>query len=429
MSRISQLIDKVGETSTIRGWMFNRRGSKQIYFMQLRDGSGFIQGVVVKDEVDPEVWETVGRLKAESSVEVIGLIKAEPRAPTGCEILVKGVRPIHEVTGEYPIQKKEHGPDFLLDNRHLWLRSKKQWAILRVRHEVIRACREYLDGLDFIQVDAPIFTPNACEGTTTLFEVPYFELKSYLTQSGQLYNEAAAMAHGRVYCFGPAFRAEKSKTRRHLTEFWMIEPEAAFMDWEENMDVQEGMTRHVLTRVLERRRPELEILERDVTRLEKANAPFPRVSYTEAIERLKLSGRDIAWGDDFGAEDETLLGNQFDTPVFVTRYPTALKAFYLEPDPEDPKVALCNDCLAPEGYGEIIGAGQRMQSEEKLEQAIDAHQLPREAFRWYLDLRTYGTVPHSGFGMGLERVVTWICGIHHLRETIPFPRMIYRNHP
>ena len=280
MSRISQLIDKVGETSTIRGWMFNRRGSKQIYFMQLRDGSGFIQGVVVKDEVDPEVWETVGRLKAESSVEVIGLIKAEPRAPTGCEILVKGVRPIHEVTGEYPIQKKEHGPDFLLDNRHLWLRSKKQWAILRVRHEVIRACREYLDGLDFIQVDAPIFTPNACEGTTTLFEVPYFELKSYLTQSGQLYNEAAAMAHGRVYCFGPAFRAEKSKTRRHLTEFWMIEPEAAFMDWEENMDVQEGMIRHVLTRVLERRRPELEILERDVTRLEKANAPFPMCQFS-----------------------------------------------------------------------------------------------------------------------------------------------------
>jgi asparaginyl-tRNA synthetase len=418
----------VGQDVTIQGWMYNRRSGKGIHFLQLRDGTGMMQGVAVQAELPADTWDLASKLTMESSVRVTGTVRAHPKDPAQFEMTVKGLEAI-QIAEEYPISKKEHGPDFLLDHRHLWLRSSKQWALMRVRNVVIKACRDFFDDRGFILIDAPVFTPNACEGTTNLFEVEYFDQKAYLTQSGQLYMEAAAMAHGKVYCFGPAFRAEKSKTRRHLTEFWMIEPEVAFLDWNGNMDLQEELVCYVVQRVLERCKSELKVLGRDIAKLEAVKAPFPRISYTEAIDILKGKGHPIEWGGDFGAEDETVLSNQFDRPVMVYKYPAAVKAFYMKPDPEDPRVALGNDMLAPEGYGEIVGAGQRMDDLEQLRAAIKAHNLPEEFFGWFLDLRKYGTVPHSGFGMGIERCVAWICGLEHVRETIPFPRTIYRLTP
>lgn len=425
---IKDLGAQVGNEVTLRGWMYNRRSSKTLHFLQLRDGSGVIQGVVVQAEVSPQTWKAAGDATMESSVAVTGLVREDKRAPTGVELSVRDVQVLHQAQ-EYPIQKKEHGIDYLLDLRHLWLRSTRQRAIMKVRATIIRACRDFLDQDGFTLIDAPIFTPNACEGTTTLFETEYFGSKAYLTQSGQLYMEAAAMALGRVYCFGPTFRAEKSKTRRHLTEFWMVEPEVAFNDWQDNMALQERFVSAMVGRVLAECGPDLKALERDTSKLEKVVAPFPRISYTEAIERLQAAGRPVQWGDDFGAEDETLLSESFDRPLFVYQYPAAIKAFYMKPNPADPRVALCNDLLAPEGYGEVIGAGQRMDDLEMLTAKIQEHGLPMKNFEWFLDLRRYGTVPHSGFGMGIERAVSWICGLQHVREAIPFPRTMYRNTP
>ncbi|MBI4869660.1 MAG: asparagine--tRNA ligase [Candidatus Wallbacteria bacterium] len=425
---IKDLGAQVGNEVTLRGWMYNRRSSKTLHFLQLRDGSGVIQGVVVQAEVSPQTWKAAGDATMESSVAVTGLVREDKRAPTGVELSVRDVEVLHQAQ-EYPIQKKEHGIDYLLDLRHLWLRSTRQRAIMKVRATIIRACRDFLDQDGFTLIDAPIFTPNACEGTTTLFETEYFGSKAYLTQSGQLYMEAAAMALGRVYCFGPTFRAEKSKTRRHLTEFWMVEPEVAFNDWQDNMALQERFVSAMVGRVLAECGPDLKALERDTSKLEKVVAPFPRISYTEAIERLQAAGRPVQWGDDFGAEDETLLSESFDRPLFVYQYPAAIKAFYMKPNPADPRVALCNDLLAPEGYGEVIGAGQRMDDLEMLTAKIQEHGLPMKNFEWFLDLRRYGTVPHSGFGMGIERAVSWICGLQHVREAIPFPRTMYRNTP
>jgi asparaginyl-tRNA synthetase len=425
---IGEVGGHVGQTVTVRGWMYNRRSSKGIHFLQLRDGSGMIQGVLVASDVPPRVWEAASALTMESSLAATGTVRADARAPSGYELTVHDVAPI-QVASEYPITKKEHGPDFLLDHRHLWLRSSRQWALMRVRSTVVKACRDFFDERGYVLIDAPIFTPNACEGTTNLFEVDYFDGKAYLTQSGQLYMEAAAMAHGRVYCFGPAFRSEKSKTRRHLTEFWMIEPEVAFLDWQGNIALQEEFVCSVVARVLAQRQVELKVLGRDIERLEAVKPPFPRIGYGEAVDLLQSKGLPIQWGADFGAEDETVLSRHFDRPVFVTRYPVGLKAFYMKPDPEDPRLALCNDLLAPEGYGEIIGAGQRMDDLEMLQGRIREHGLPEHVFGWFLDLRRFGSVPHSGFGMGIERAVAWIAGLEHVRECIPFPRMIYRLTP
>ncbi len=429
VTAIRDLSGRVGQRATLQVWMFNRRDSKKLRFMQLRDGQGRVQGVVVKDEVPEPLWDLAGALGMESSVRVAGTVRADPRSPSGFELQVDGL----EVVGaavDYPISKKEHGPDFLLDARHLWLRSNRPWATLRVRDRILRALRDFFAGEGFLLVDAPIFTPNACEGTTTLFETEYFGSKAYLSQSGQLYMEAAAMAHGKVYCLGPAFRAEKSKTRRHLTEFWMLEPEMAWCDWKTNIDVQERMLAYVVGRVLEECKIELEMLERDVKPLERCVAPFPRISYDEALRILKEKcGLDKTWGDDFGAEEETMLSDQFDRPLFVHHYPFAIKAFYMKPDPERPDTAACDDCLAPEGYGEIIGGGQREDDLEALKVRIRQHGLPEEVFGWFLDLRRYGSVPHSGFGLGIERLVSWICKLPHLREAAAFPRMIHRNSP
>jgi asparaginyl-tRNA synthetase len=391
-----------------------------------------MQGVVVKSAVPEEVFERVKDLTQESSLVVTGKVRAEARAPGGYELDVAGVEVLQQVPVEdpYPITPKEHGIEFLMDRRHLWLRSSRQHAIIRVRHEVIRAVRDYFDDHGFTLVDTPILTPAACEGTTTLFEVPYFdEEKAYLTQSGQLYNEATAMAFGKTYCFGPTFRAERSKTRRHLTEFWMVEPEMAFAALEDVMALAEDFVTSVVQRVLSSRRAELKTLERDVAKLEKVEPPFPRLSYDEAVERLQKKGSEIRWGGDFGGADETLLSEDFDRPIMVHRYPTVVKAFYMQPDAERPEVALGVDVLAPEGYGEIIGGGQRIHDLDLLLRRIQEHNLPREAFDWYLDLRKYGTVPHGGFGMGIERCVAWLCGLDHVRETIAFPRMLYRLRP
>lgn len=417
-----------GRDVLLLGWMYNRRSSKKIHFLQLRDGTGAIQGVVVKNEVSEEVWERSGAATMESSVAVVGEVRADDRAPSGYELGVKDVQ-ILNLAQDYPISKKEHGVDFLLDHRHLWIRSLRQRAILRVRAQVISAARGWLDGEGFTLVDSPIFTPNACEGTSTLFETEYFGDKAYLSQSGQLYNEATAMALGRVYCFGPTFRAEKSKTRRHLTEFWMLEPEMAFCDWEENMAIQERFLSAVVSRVVEKCRPDLTLLGREVEVLEKIQPPFPRISFREAATRLNEIGHKVDLNGDFGAEDETALSEQFDKPVMVHHFPAAVKAFYMKPDPGDSTLALCNDVLAPEGYGEIIGGGQRMDDLGMLEAALDKHELPHEPFQWYLDLRRYGSVPHSGFGIGVERTVAWLCKLPHVRETIPFPRTIYRCTP
>lgn len=430
VTTIREMAQHVGETVTIKGWLYNKRESGKLVFAIIRDGSGFMQCVGFKKELDETAWESLKSLTQESSVIITGTIRADDRAPyCGFEMGISQVEIVHLVTEEYPISLKEHGEDFLLSNRHLWLRTPIQSAIMRVRSEVIKACRDYFDDRGYTMIDAPIITAAACEGTTTLFELDYFDDKAYLSQSGQLYMEAAAMALGKVYCFGPAFRAEKSKTRRHLTEFWMIEPEIAFIDLEENMAIQEEMICHIVQRVLKNCQPELKTLERDQSKLEAITAPFPRLSYDDAIKLLQAEGSDIEWGSDFGAPDEAIICNKYDKPVFIHRFPTEIKAFYMKPDPERPEVALGSDLLAPEGRGEIIGGGQRNDNFEELLQKIEEHKLPREAFEWFLDLRKYGSVPHGGFGLGLERTVAWMCGIQHVRETSPFPRTIYRITP
>jgi asparaginyl-tRNA synthetase len=421
----------IGESVEIAGWLYNIRKSGKIAFPQLRDGTGIIQGVAVKADHE-QLFETLKDLTQETSLIVQGKIRAEPRAHGGYEMDVEGVEVIQRVpeSDPYPITPKEHGTDFLMDHRHLWLRSKRQHAIIRIRHEVIKAIRDYFDSNGFTLVDTPIFTPAACEGTTTLFEVDYFEdEKVYLTQSGQLYNEANAMAFGKVYCFGPTFRAEKSKTRRHLTEFWMVEPEMAYATLDDVKRVAEELIVFVTGRVLENRLAELAVLERDVTKLEAIKSPFPRMSYDDAVKRLQEKGSDIQWGSDFGGTDETLLSQDYDRPLMVDRYPTQIKAFYFQPDPERPELALGVDVLAPEGFGEVIGGGQRIHDYNLLLQRIEEHHLPPEAFNWYLDLRKFGSVPHGGFGMGVERFVAWMCGLEHIRETIAYPRMLYRIRP
>jgi len=431
MDRISinTLGKYVSEEVTIKGWLYNKRSSGKIKFIVLRDGSGYLQCVYFKGNVTPEVFELADKLGLESSIAVTGKVKAEQRAPGGFELDATGLELIQESV-DYPITPKEHGTEFLMDHRHLWLRSSKQVAILKIRHRIVKAIRDFFDNKGFTLMDPPILTPAACEGTSTLFETNYFDLgKAYLTQSGQLYAEAGAMALGKVYTFGPTFRAEKSKTRRHLTEFWMVEPEVAFNDLNDNMDLAEEFLEYVVQTVLIDKAEELKVLERDTTKLQQVKRPLPRISYDEALEILKKNGIDFKWGDDLGGADETIISNQFDKPVMVHRYPSEVKAFYMKRDPENPKLALAVDVLAPEGYGEVIGGSQREDNYDLLLSRIEEHNLPREAFEWYLDLRKYGSVPHSGFGLGLERTVSWICGLDHIRETIPFPRMIYRITP
>jgi asparaginyl-tRNA synthetase len=427
--RISEFKSHVGAEVVVRGWLHNKRSSGKLQFLILRDGSGFAQGVVAKAAVSPESWEAGEKAGQESSLEVTGKVREDKRAPGGFELDVVDLKVLQGVH-DYPISPKDHGTAFLMENRHLWLRSQKQHAVARVRHTVVKAVRDYLDGQGYILVDTPIFTPAACEGTTTLFGVPYFdEGTAYLTQSGQLYNEATAAAHGRVYCFGPTFRAEKSKTRRHLTEFWMVEPEIAFAHLEDAMKLAEGLVCAVVGRALEDRREELKVLERDTSKLENVKAPFPWLHYDDAMKLLKQKGSTTEWGSDFGGTDETVIAEAHDRPVIVHRFPSAIKAFYMAPDPERPELSLSADILAPEGYGEIVGGGERLADHDLLLSRIHEHGLPEEAFRWYLDLRKYGSFPHAGFGMGIERAVTWICGIDHLRETIAFPRMLYRIYP
>ncbi|MGC3996190.1 MAG: asparagine--tRNA ligase [Anaeromyxobacter sp.] len=428
---IADIAQHEGKEITLHGWLYNRRSSGKLHFLQVRDGTGTIQCVVFKGNVTPEVFHEADHLPQETSLTVTGLVKKDPRSPVGFELDVRSLAVVARPAREYPIGHKEHGVAFLMEQRHLWLRSQRQQAILRVRHSVEKAIRDFFDGRGFTLVDAPIFTPSACEGTSTLFEVPYFDLgKAYLTQSGQLYMEAAAMALGKVYCFGPTFRAEKSKTRRHLTEFWMVEPEVAFMDLAGDMELMEQFVSHVVQTVLAKHETELKtVLERDVEKLKSVVPPFPRITYTEAVEVLQKAGHPMKWGDDIGGDEETVIANQFDRPVMVHRYPAAMKAFYFKKDPADPNVALGCDVLAPEGYGEIIGGGERESDLATLEAAVAHHQLPAEAFEWYLDVRRYGSVPHAGFGMGVERCVAWICGLHHVRETIPFARMMERITP
>ena len=426
--RIGSIGEYVDQEVEIKGWLANKRSSGSIHFLILRDGSGFIQAVVVKGEVSDEIFERCNTITQESSIIVTGKVKEDKRAKSGYELSVSNVE-IVQIAAEYPITPKEHGVDFLMDNRHLWLRSQKQNAILLIRHEVMTAAMDYLNSNGFIRMDSPILTPAACEGTTTLFETDYFEEKAYLSQSGQLYNEANAMAFGKVYCFGPTFRAEKSKTRRHLTEFWMLEPEMAYTGQEENMVVQEEMVSYIVQRVLKNRMLELRTLERDISKLENIKPPFPRMSYDDAIDFLKANGRDVEWGEDFGAPDETLLAGQYDRPLFVTGYPTAIKAFYMQPDPKRPEIVLAADLLAPEGYGEIIGGSERMWDPVMFEKKMEEEKLSPEAYGWYSDLRKYGSVQHSGFGIGIERTVAWITGSEHVREMIPFPRVINRIYP
>ncbi len=430
IARIAEIAKYEAQEVEIRGWLYNKRSSGKLHFLQIRDGSGIIQAVIFKGDVSPELFDQADHLGQETSLRVRGLVRADRRSPLGFELSVKQLEVIHE-TKDYPITPKEHGVAYLMERRHLWLRSARQNVILRVRHCVEKSIRDFFDERGFTLVDAPIFTPAACEGTSTLFEVPYFDLgQAYLTQSGQLYMEAAAMALGRVYCFGPTFRAEKSKTRRHLTEFWMVEPEVAFLTLEEDMELAEALLCFVVDRVLNQHRTEIQgVLERDTAKLEDVKAPFPRITYGQAIERLQAAGHPAKWGDDFGGDEETVLANQFDRPVIVHRYPASMKAFYFKRDAADPRIALGMDVLAPEGYGEIVGGGQREEDLAVLEQRIEEHHLPREAFDWYLDLRRYGSVPHAGFGLGVERTVAWLCGLHHVRETIPFARMMERITP
>ena len=437
VTTIAEIGKHEGQTVTLRGWLYNLRESGKLLFPQLRDGSGVIQGVVPKNAVSPEVFEAVKTLTQESSVIVEGKVRADKRAHGGYELDVANVQVVQRVpeSSPYPITPKEHGTDFLMEHRHLWVRSQRQAAILRVRAEIIKAARDFFDERGFTLTDPPIITPAACEGTSTLFPVDYFDEQAFLTQSGQLYVEATAMALGKVYSFGPTFRAEKSKTRRHLTEFWMVEPEVAYAELDDVMELAEGLITFIVKRCLERRRVDLQTIGRDISKLEKIEAPFPRISYDDAVKNLQdghakgaLESK-FEWGGDLGSPDETYLSAQFDKPVMVHRYPAKVKAFYMEPDPQRPDLALCVDVLAPEGYGEIIGGSQRMASYELLLQRIHEHNLPEEAFKWYLDLRKFGSVPHGGFGMGIERAVAWICGLEHVRETIPFPRMLYRLYP
>lgn len=426
---IEELENHVGKEIELSGWVTHKRSSGKIRFIVMRDGTGICQCVLVKNNLTDEVFAKFDELTQESAFSVFGLVKKEERAPGGYEIEVKDLN-IISLAKNYPITPKEHGIEFLMDNRHLWLRSSRQHAILRIRHEIIKSIRNFFDGKGFTLVDAPILTPAACEGTTTLFETDYFDLgKAYLTQSGQLYAEAAAMAFGKVYTFGPTFRAEKSKTRRHLTEFWMVEPEVAFFDLYDDMDLAEEFVEYIVQSVLKNKLKELEFLERDISKLENVKRPFPRIHYEEAIEILRKNGINFEWGNDFGGTDETIISEQFDRPVMIHHYPAQVKAFYMKRDPNDERYALAVDMLAPEGYGEIIGGSQREDDYETLLRRIEEHNLPREAFEWYLDLRRYGSVPHAGFGLGIERTVAWICKLDHVRETIPFPRMIYRNTP
>jgi asparaginyl-tRNA synthetase len=427
---IEDLGGHIGEEVTLKGWLYNRRSSGKIHFLLIRDGTGICQCVASLADIGAEAFAEADHLGQESSIEVSGVVRDDKRAPGGRELTIKRFV-VHAPATDYPITPKEHGVAFLLDLRHLWVRSARQHAILRVRSEVEAACREFFDERGFVLFDSPILTPTSCEGTTNLFEIDYFgERKAYLTQSGQLYAEAGALAFGKVYCFGPTFRAEKSKTRRHLTEFWMVEPEVAYFTLDEDMQLAEDFVSHILTRVVKRRHDDLKTLERDIGKLESAAIkPYPRITYDEALERLKAKGLEVKWGDDLGGDEETALSSDFTTPVMVHRYPTQCKAFYMKRDAARPELALCVDMLAPEGYGEIIGGGQREDDYEQLKQRILHHGLPLEPFNWYLDLRRYGSVPHAGFGMGIERMTAWCCGIHHIREAIPFPRMMERLEP
>jgi asparaginyl-tRNA synthetase len=428
-SYIEDLPLKVGREVSIRGWLYHKRSSGKVRFLILRDGTGLVQGVMVKGKIPEPDFAAFDHLTQESALSVRGLVRAEPRAPGGYELDLTAVQP-GQIAQEYPIAHKEHGVDFLLNHRHLWIRSPRQQAILRIRDEIIRACRDFFGQRRFVLVDTPIFTPTACEGTTTLFETDYFgDRKAYLTQSGQLYLEAAALALGKVYCFGPTFRAEKSKTRRHLTEFWMLETEIAFAELDDILNLAEALICFLMERVLAHRRSELATLERNTAPLEAIQAPFPRLSYTEALAKLAAGGHQVEWGEDLGAPEETLLSKAFDRPVMITRYPKECKAFYMKPDPAEPRTVLCVDVLAPEGVGEIIGGSQREDDLEALLARIKEHHLPTEPLEWYLDLRRYGSVPHAGFGLGLERLVAWICGLHHVREAIPFPRLMDRLTP
>jgi asparaginyl-tRNA synthetase len=426
---IEDLSGHTGEEVTIKGWLYNKRSSGKIRFLIMRDGTGLCQGVIVKANVNEETFARFDELTQESSFAMTGRVRKEDRAPGGFELDVTDVQVIN-LASEYPITPKEHGVEFLMDRRHLWLRSSRQHAILRIRHQIIKSIREFFDNRGFILMDAPIFTPAACEGTSTLFGTDYFDMgKAYLTQSGQLYGEAGAMAFGKVYVFGPTFRAEKSKTRRHLTEFWMVEPEVAFNDLNDDMDLAEDFLEHIVQSVLQHRRPELQHLERNITFLENVKKPLPRITYDDAVDILHKHNIPFEWGNDLGGTDETVVSEQFDRPVMVHRYPAAVKAFYMKRDPQRPDLALAVDVLAPEGYGEIIGGSQREDDLQLLVDRIKEHKLPQEAFEWYLDLRRFGSVPHAGFGLGIERTVAWICGLDHVRETIPFPRMIYRLTP
>ena len=426
--RIKDIGRHSGNRVEIRGWLYNKRSSGKLHFLQIRDGSGTVQCVVYAGDVSETDFDICGKIGQESSLIVYGEVKPDDRSTIGFEIGVSAIKLVQEST-DYPITPKDHGVSFLLDKRHLWLRSSRPHAILKIRDEVCRACRDFMHNNDFTLIDAPIFTPAACEGTSTLFETEYFDQKAFLTQSGQLYMEAAAMAFGNVYCFGPTFRAEKSKTRRHLTEFWMIEPEMAYCDLQQDMIVAEQLVYYVVRQVITNRSDELQLLGRDISRLEKIALPFPRLSYEDAVKKLQQLGSDIQWGSDLGGDDETTLTKEYETPILVHRYPKDVKAFYMKGDPEDSRLALCVDMLAPEGYGEIIGGGQREDNYCVLEEKIIKHNLPKESFDWFLDLRSYGSVEHAGFGMGIERIVAWICGIKHVRETIPFPRMLQRLYP
>lgn len=427
---IEQIGAHEGQSVTVNGWVADKTDKGKLQFLRVRDGSGVVQATFFHKAVSPEAFDLAKRVPQESSVSVTGEVRKEPRAPGGYELSVSDMTAVHLASDEFPITPKEHGIEFLMHNRHLWLRSSRQHAILRVRATIIQAIRDWLDDHGFLLMDTPILTPASVEGTTTLFETDFYGDPAFLTQSGQLYNEANAMAFGKVYCFGPTFRAEKSKTRRHLSEFWMVEPEWAFGTLDDYLKVAEQMVSYVVQTVLEKRAEELKVLDRDLTHLERVIAPFPRITYDEAVDIIRAKGdADFKWGDDFGAPDETLISEQFDRPVFVHRYPTAMKAFYMATDPNRPEVCLSADLLAPEGYGEIIGGGQRTESLEYLEAQLEKHKLPREPYEWYLDLRKYGSVPHCGFGLGVERTVAWICKLDHVRETIAFPRMMDKIYP
>ena len=425
---LSGIADYEDQEATFNGWVYNTRSVGKIWFLILRDGTGMTQCVVTRDNTTDDIFNLEKSLTQESSVSVTGVVKKEPRSVGGHEILVKNIV-VHQVAEKYPITPKEHGTSFLMDHRHLWIRSKKQHAILKIRHQVVKACRNFLDNNGFILIDAPIFTANACEGTSNLFAVDYFERSAYLTQSGQLYSEATAASFGKVYCFGPTFRAEKSKTRRHLTEFWMVEPEMAYYNLDDNMNLAEQFVEYIVQSCLKHCQPELKTLERDISKLENVKAPFPRITYDEAAKTLEDQGSDFTYGSDFGGTDETIISDQYDKPVMVHHWPAEVKAFYMKRDAENDNLALGLDMLAPEGYGEIIGGGQREDDLAILESRIKEHDLDMKDFGWYLDLRKYGSVPHSGSGLGIERTVAWITGIKHIRETIPFPRTIYRLDP